>query len=555
MKKASDLFVECLENEGVEYVFGIPGEENLDFLNSLRGSRIKLILTRHEQGAGFMAASYARLTGKVGVALATLGPGATNFMTCVSYAQLGGMPTLFITGQKPVKKSKQGQFQIVEVVEMMRPVTKLAKQIVSAQNIPYLIRECFRLATREKPGPVHLELPEDIAREEVEVDERPFEVTALAPVQAPPGEIDKAKRTIESARRPLLLMASGTNRCGKVKKAIEEFIDKTGMFFFSTQMGKGVVDERHPKYLGTAALSDHDYIHCAIDRSDLIVNIGHDVVEKPPFFMDRGAGKDAGKKVLHLSFFPASIDSVYFPQVEVVGDLLSNVRRLTEAVSISPQWNFSYFEKVKKEIDHHIFAKSSEDAFPLIPQRVVADIRKGLSPSGIVSLDNGMYKIWFARNYQAYESNTLLLDNALATMGAGLPVAMGAKIVYPEREVVAICGDGGLMMNSQEMETAVRLGLDLVIIVLRDNAYGMIKWKQAGMDMEDFGLDFGNPDFVQYAQSYGGVGHRISKADDLTPLVKKCLGSGGVHLIEVPIDYSENEKILLEELKNKTCVI
>ncbi len=546
--KASDLFVKCLENEGVEYIFGIPGEENLDFLNSLKASKIKLILTRHEQGAGFMAAAYARLTGKVGVALATLGPGATNFMTCASYAQLGGMPVMFITGQKPVKKSKQGRFQIIEVVEMMRPVTKLAKQIVNGTNIPYLVRESFRLARLEKPGPIHLELPEDIAREEIE--ESPFEITETSSFQAFQADIDKAIKMIEEAKRPLLLIASGANRCSRVRKAIGDLIDKTGIFFFSTQMGKGVVDERHPKHLGTAALSDHDYLHCSIDRSDLIINIGHDVVEKPPFIMDRG-----GKKVVHVAFFPANIDSVYFPQIEVVGDLHSSVQRIREGISNFSNWDFSYFEKVKKEIDLHISDKDDCDHFPLFPQKLVADVRKAVLSNGIISLDNGMYKIWFARNYQAHEPNTLLLDNALATMGAGLPVAMGAKIVHPDREVVAVCGDGGFMMNSQEMETAVRLKLDIVVIVLRDNAYGMIKWKQAGMDMDDFGLDFGNPDFVQYANSYGAIGHRVSKSGELTLLLKKCLSEGGVHLIEVPVDYSENEKVLLEELKNKTCLI
>lgn len=315
-------------------------------------------------------------------------------------------------------------------------------------------------------------------------------------------------------------------------------------------MGKGVVDERHPKYLGTAALSDHDYLHCAIDRSDLVVNIGHDVVEKPPFFMEKG-----GKKVIHVSFFPANIDNVYFPQYEVVGDISNSISEIASKFSTSSSWDFSYFEKIKKEIDLHIESKNDDESFPLIPQKFVSDIRDALSSNGILSLDNGMYKIWFARNYKAHEPNTLLLDNALATMGAGLPVAIGAKLVYPEREVVAICGDGGFMMNSQEIETAVRLKQDLVIIVLRDNAYGMIKWKQAGMGMDNFGLDFGNPDFVAYANSYGAKGHRITKKGELTNRLKECFKEGGVHLVELPVDYSENEKVLIDELKNKTCLI
>ncbi len=546
--KASDLFIKCLEDEGVEYIFGIPGEENLDMLNSLKSSSIKLILTRHEQGAGFMAAAYGRLTGKAGVAMATLGPGATNFMTCASYAQLGGMPLLFITGQKPIKRSKQGRFQIIDIVEMMKPVTKFTRQIVNGNTIPSLVRNCFRIAQREKPGPVHLELPEDIARETV--DQEPFPITSVSREQAPETDIATAIQMLGEAKMPLLLVASGANRCGRVRKIIGEFIEKTGMYFFCTQMGKGVMDERHPNYLGTAAFSDHDYLHCAVARADLILNIGHDVVEKPPFFMERNA-----KKVIHVSFFSAEIDDVYFPQHEIVGDIFHSMSCLRNTISTSKNWDFSYFKRVKVEVDGNIQEKSDHTGFPLVPQRLVADVRAAVASDGFLSLDNGMYKIWFARNYNAHEPNTLLLDNALATMGAGLPVAMGVKICNPKKEVVAICGDGGFMMNSQEMETAVRLGLNIVVLVLRDNAYGMIKWKQLGMDFEDFGLDFGNPDFVLYAESYGAKGHRISAPGELTPTLKKCLNDGGVHLIEVPIDYSENEKVFLEELKNKTCLV
>ena len=294
-----------------------------------------------------MAAAYARLTGKVGVALATLGPGATNFMTCVSYAQLGGIPVMFITGQKPIKESKQGRFQVVEVVEMMKPVTKFSKQIVDGRNVPYLIRETFRLANLEKKGPVHLELPEDIAQENVQGS--PCEITDTPNFEAFESDILRAVKMIEKSKMPLLLIASGAIRGLNVRQAIKEFIDKTGIFFFATQMGKGVLDERHERYLGTCALSDHDYIHCSIERADLIINIGHDVVEKPPFFMERG-----GKKVIHISFFPACIDAIYFPQTEVVGDLFSSIDRITKKITPSTTWDFSYFAKIKEQIDDHI---------------------------------------------------------------------------------------------------------------------------------------------------------------------------------------------------------
>ena len=547
--KASDLFIQCLENEEVQYIFGIPGEENLDLLESIRKSKIQLILTRHEQGAGFMAAAYARLTGKIGVCLSTLGPGATNFVTCCSYAFLGGMPVLFLTGQKPIKKSKQGRFQILDIVRMMEPITKYTRQIVDANNIASSLREACRIALEEKPGPVHLELPEDIAGEKTH--SCPFPVTFPAYPVPNKIAIKKAVQMIEEAKRPLLLIASGANR-KQATVSLKKFVDKTGIYFFNTQMGKGVLDETSSHFLGTAALSDHDYIHCAIHRADLIVNVGHDVVEKPPFFMT----KEGSLKVIHIHFSKANIDEVYFPQHEVLGDIAQSLEQLTEQIKISPHWDFSYFQRIKKEVDEHIYDKSHSDQFPSVPQRIVDDIQQALEPNAILSLDNGMYKIWFARNFKAHQPNTLLLDNALATMGAGLPVGIAAKMVYPQRQVMAICGDGGFMMNSQEIETALRLKLHgFVVLVLRDDAYGMIKWKQASSHFPDFGLDFTNPDFIAYAKSYGAHGIRIEKNGQLGPTLQKAFQSPGVHLIEVPIDYSENEKVFIEELKNKTCIL
>ncbi|MBN4054338.1 acetolactate synthase large subunit [Nitrospira defluvii] len=548
MMKASDLFIKCLENEGVEYIFGIPGEENLDFLESLRESSIQLILTRHEQAAGFMAATYGRLTGKTGVCLATLGPGATNFVTSASYALLGGMPVLFITGQKPIKKSKQGRFQIIDVVQMMQPITKFSKQIVDANNIPHLIRESFRIAESEKPGSVHLELPEDIASEET--NRQPFRVTEVDPSRSAWQAIDKTVEMIQEAKRPLLLIASGANR-SNTREALQAFIDATSLFFCNTQMGKGVIDERHPQFLGTAALSEGDYLHCAINRADLIVNVGHDVTEKPPFFMD----EKGHLKVIHISFYPAQMDDVYFPQHEVIGSLKTNILKITQKIKVSSNWDFGYFRRIKKEIEAQVYHTEHPESFPNTPQRIVSEIRATVENDAILAFDNGMYKIWFARNYKAYHPNTVLLDNALATMGAGLPVAVAAKLVRPEQQVIAICGDGGFMMNSQEMETAVRLKLHLVVIVLRDDAYGMIKWKQGGNAFADFGLDFGNPDFVKYAESYSAKGYRITKNDELQTRLASCLKETAVHLIEVPIDYSENERVFLKELKEKTCLL
>ena len=559
--KASDLFVKALESEDVEYIFGIPGEENLDLLNSLRKSSIKLILTRHEQAAGFMAATYGRLTGRTGVCMATLGPGATNLVTAAAYAQLGAMPMLMITGQKPIRTSKQGAFQVLDVVDMMRPLTKYTHQIASAHNIPARVREAFRRAEDERPGAAHLELPEDIAREST--DARVISRSRFDHPVASGAAIEAARTMIAQARSPLLLIGAGANRrdcCG----ALREFVDTTGIPFFSTQMGKGVIDERHRLFLGNAALSSEDYLHRAIEAADLIINVGHDVVEKPPFIMGdlpadvregadlEGAGAAGAARVIHVNTVTASVDAVYHPHQGVIGDIADSVTRLTGAIARQPHWDFNRFMTVKAALDSQLLEGVDDGRFPLFPQRLVADVRHVMPDDGVIALDNGVYKIWFARNYRAHQPNTVLLDNALASMGAGLPSAIAAKLVHPERKVMAICGDGGFMMNSQELETAVRLQLDLVVLILRDNAYGMIKWKQANMGFDDFGLDYGNPDFVQYARSYGAEGHRVAAADELLPLLEQCLSSPGVHLVEVPVDYSDNDRILNHEIRQKS---
>ena len=534
--KASDLMVKALEGEGVEYIFGIPGEENLDLLESLRHSTIELVITRHEQGAGFMAATLGRLTGKIGVCLSTLGPGATNFVTAAAYAQLGAMPMMMITGQKPIKTSKQARFQIIDVVEMMGPVTKYARQIVHGANIPSAIREAIRLAEEERPGAVHLELPEDIAEEQI-AEPFLFSPEAARRPAAEAKAIAHAVRMIEEARHPLLLVGAGANR-KRTSNMLKQFVELTGIPFICTQMGKGVIDERHPKYMGTAALSDNDSVHDATAAADLIINVGHDVIEKPPFFMT-----DGGFKVLHLSFASASVDAIYFPQLEVVGDIANAIWQIVETIDVQKHWDFSTFQTVQKQVEEHTTEKSDDPSFPLIPQRLVSDVRKAMPDDGIICLDNGMYKIWFARNYKAYQPNTILLDNALATMGAGLPSALGAAFVYPDRKILAICGDGGFMMNSQELETAVRTKRNVTTLILRDNSYGMIRWKQGTAGFKDWGLEFGNPDFVAYAESYGANGYRVEKTDDLLTLLNKCLDAGGVNVIEVPIDYAENDNL------------
>ena len=546
--KASDLFVKCLEEEGVEYVFGVPGEENLDFLDSLsRSESIKLILTRHEQGAGFMAATYGRHTGKTGVCLATLGPGATNLVTAAAYANLGGMPILMVTGQKPIKSSKQGRFQILDVVDMMRPITKYTHQLASSDNIPSRVREAFRLAEEEKPGATHIEFPEDIADEQTE--SLPLKRSLVRRPTADPKSVRAAVARIEAAKSPVLVIGAGANRT-MTSRMLLQFIEKTGIPFVTTQLGKGVIDELHPKFLGCAALSAGDFVHRSIEHSDLIINVGHDVIEKPPFFMKQG-----GTEVIHISTNTASVDPVYFPSIEVIGDIANAIWQMKEDVMPQGAWNFDFMAKARAAEVAHTASLDNDARFPIFPPFLVRKIREAMPPNGIICLDNGVYKIWFARNYPARQANTVLLDNALATMGAGLPSAMASAMVYPDRKVLAICGDGGFMMNSQEMETAVRLKLNITVLVLNDSSYGMIRWKQANMGFADWGLTYGNPDFVKYAESYGAHGHRVESAEGLPELLAECLATPGVHLIDCAVDYSENDQILNKDIKKLSAAV
>ena len=536
----AELLVSALENEGVQQIFGIPGEENLAFVDALRRSSIKLMVTRHEQAAAFMAATHGRLTGKAGVCLTTLGPGALNLTTGAAYSLLGAMPMVMITGQKGILSRKQAQFQLVDIVSTMTPLTKMARQIVSATSIPTLVRDAFRVAQQERPGPVHLELPEDIAGEQVEA----VPLVARHHIDAPIASeqaLDRAAELIRAAQRPLVMLGAAASR-PRLAAPLSDFVRRLRVPFFNTQMGKGSVSGNSELYIGTAALSERDYVHRAIDRADLIIAIGHDAVEKPPFLMG-----SKGPSVLHIGYLPATVEEVFFPNAELIGDVGPSLRlladrlegRLPRAGALLP---------LREEILARIGDRADESRHPLTPQRIVHDVRQVMPENGIVSLDNGMYKIWFARNYRTRVANTLLLDNALATMGAGLPSAIMAALLHPTCRVLAVCGDGGFMMNSQELETAVRLGVNLVVLILRDNAYGMIRWKQAVDGFADFGMTFGNPDFDTYARSYGIGGTTVKGPDDLAPVLEAAFAAGGVQLVTVPVDYSENKRVLVDEL-------
>ncbi|OGI94512.1 hypothetical protein A3A03_02330 [Candidatus Nomurabacteria bacterium RIFCSPLOWO2_01_FULL_40_18] len=514
-KNVAEVLVECLEAHGIKYIFGVPGEENLNFLEAVRKSKITFITTRHEQAAAFMAATFGRLTDKIGVALSTLGPGATNLLTGVAYAQLSGFPLLVITGQKPIKNNKQGKFQIVDIVSMMKPVTKFTTTIAESGNIANIVYEAISLAEAERPGAVHLELPEDISEEICNASSlTPSKITH--PVENKKA-ITLALRDIEKSKRPLIVLGRGANK-NFFRKPLEEFFNKTSIPFISTQMGKGAFDESLKLYIGTTALSDGDYVHKALHHADLVIMIGHDAIEKPSFIFNNKI-----TKIIYINYFSFTF---------------------TNKININPDWDFSYFLKVRDMLKKDIAKFSDSTDFPLRPERIIGDIQKVLSKNDMLALDNGMYKIYFSRNFITKKPNGLLLDNTLATMGAGLPSGIALKIIYPKRKVLVVAGDGGIMMSIAELETAVRLKLNLVVLLLDDSGFGMIRWKQKDMNLASFGLSFNNPDFVMLAESFGAVGHKINKATDLLPTLKKALNSKGVHVIACPISYEEANKVL-----------
>jgi acetolactate synthase I/II/III large subunit len=540
--KASDLFVKQLEEEGVEYLFGLPGEENLDLLESLRTSHIKLVVTRHEQAAAFMAATYGRLTGKAGVCFSTLGPGATNLVTGVAHAQLIGAPLVAITGQKAVRDNWQACFQLIDVVSLMRPITKHAESIIDPKMVPTVLRNAFKTAQAERPGAVHVELPEDVAASETDAAlQKPGHARRPAP---DPKAIDGAAELINTSRHPLLILSAGANR-KLIWKEIRDFVERTGIHVVHTQMGKGVLSDDSLYSLFATGIHKRDYVNCGIDRADLIITAGYSIVEYPPFVWNR----ELDKKIIHLDFVAADVDRYYNPAIEVTGDISVSLRLLGPKVR---RRDDTLFKDLRQFLQEKL-AAPCEPSFPPKPAEVVCHVRQVLEEGDILTLDNGIYKLWFSRLYRTYRPNTFLLDNALATMGAGLPSALAAKMLHPERKVLAVVGDGGFLMNAQELETAMRLNLPVVVLILNDNAFGFIKWKQENMGFRSFGLDYSNPDFARFAESHGAVGMTVKNGDDLTEMLRRAFDLKKVVVIECPIDYSVNYETFSKEIESLTC--
>ena len=542
--KASDLLVRQLEEEGVEYVFGLPGEENLSFLESLRTSRIKVHITRHEQPAAFQAAAYGRLTKKAGVCFSTLGPGATNLVTGVAHAQLIGAPLVAITGQKPLRDNWQARFQLIDVVSLMRPITKHAISIADPSTIPTVVRNGFKLAQAERPGAVHIELPADVAQSTTNAS---LQVRGAVRRPAPDAKaVALAASLINAARRPLILLSGGANR-NLITEELVRFVEKTRIHAIHTQMGKGVLSDASKYSLFTTGMHKRDYVNCGLDRADLVITIGYHVVEYPPYVWNR----NLDKKILNIDFTEAEPDKYYNPVLEVVGDISDALRSL--GAQVTPKKDDDIFPAVRAFLIKKLGGDPSERKFPPTPREVVWHVRNVLGEDDIVALDNGIYKLWFSRLYKTYKPNTFLLDNALASMGAGLSTALTAKMLNPHRKVLAVVGDGGFMMNAQELETAIRYNIPVVVLILNDNAFGFIKWEQQAKGFTNFGLDVGNPDFPKFAESFGAAGLRVEERDDLSEVLREAFALGRPAVVECPVDYSVNYATFSEELADLQC--
>ncbi|MEE4175744.1 MAG: acetolactate synthase large subunit [Xanthomonadales bacterium] len=538
--KASDLMVKCLETEGIEYIFGVPGEENADFMMSLEQSEsIRFILTRHEQGAAFMAEVYGRLTGNPAGALGTLGPGATNLITGVADSNMDRAPMLVLTGQGSTERLHKESHQIMDVVSMFEPVTKWATTVHNVETIPEIIRKAVRLARTEKPGAVHIELPEDLAKEDAEA--APMQPRRFRRSVPDDKIVDQAFEMLKAAKRPVIIAGNGTIR-RRASKQLRLFCEATGIGVMSTFMAKGCVDMDADYCLYTIGLGSKDIPTLAIDEADLVITLGFDMVEYHPKLWN--PNKD--KAILHADFLPAEIDEHYHPQTELVGDLAHTLWMLNERVRERglPEFDLSGQAEVRRRMGEELAAHADDTGEgPIRPQKMLWDARQVLGADAIVLSDVGAHKMWIARHFHCHEPNTCLIPNGFCSMGFALPGSISAALVHPDREILAICGDGGVMMNVQEMETARRLGVKLTVLVWEDGGYGLISWKQEAEFDRHTALSFGNPDWLQLASAFGWNGHRVTRAEDFAGVLRTALDEDGPSLIVAPVDYRENMKL------------
>ncbi|WP_029933901.1 acetolactate synthase large subunit [Thiomicrospira pelophila] len=540
--KAAQLFVKCLENEDVEYVFGIPGEENLDLMDALLDSPIEFILTRHEQGGAFMADVYGRLTGRAGVCLSTLGPGATNLVTGVADANMDRAPVVAIAGQAATTRLHKESHQVLDLVNLFQPITKYSTQILSPNIIPEIVRKAFKVAEIEKPGCSFIDFPEDIAK--MSVDKKPLK--RQSPTAPAPNfeKVRQAADLLSQAKHPVIIAGNGVVRA-KASEALIEFAAKLNIPVATTFMAKGVIPCRHDLSIGTIGLQAHDYVACGIDRADVVMCVGYDIVEYQPAFWNH----NPGCKIIHVDTHPAEVDEYYIVETGVLGDI---GRSLESIASISHRHSDSGVANLKTMMEYEFHQYDEDQAFPVKPQKVIHDLRQALGDEDIVVCDVGAHKMWMARMYNAQAPNTCIISNGFASMGIALPGAIAAKLAKPEQVSVAVTGDAGFLMNCQEIETAVRLNLALIVLVWNDSEYGLIKWKQLNEFGRESNIHFNNPDLVKFADAFGAKGYRIEHTDELLPTLEKAIQDNCVVIIDCPVDYSENIK-LTQQLGQMIC--
>jgi len=531
--KAAELFVRCLENEGVEYIFGIPGEENLDMMDALLSSRIQFICTRHEQGAAFMADVYGRLTGRAGVCMATLGPGATNLITGVADANMDHAPLVAIAGQADTHRLHKESHQVLDLEELFRSFTKYSSRLLAPDIIPEVTRKAFKVAQTEKTGACFIEFPENIAK--MMVDDVPLAVKHSSMPEPPAERVTRAAELISSARQPIILAGNGVVRAGAWEN-LAAFAERLNIPVANTFMAKGVVPFRHPMALGSAGLQSQDYINFGFEHADVIICIGYDLVEYHPYLWH----PTRDRTIVHIDASPAEVDAHYSVSVGVVGDIKHALDRIAgQATPHDGQRMRRLREALIEEMNQH-----RDDAeCPVKPQKIIWDLRTAMDLEDIVICDVGAHKMWMARMFRCEYPNTCLISNGFASMGIAVPGAIAAKLACPERKVVAVTGDGGFLMNVQEIETACRLKIPMVVLVWNDAAYGLIEWKQMNQFGRTSHVKFNNPDFIQLAQSFGAKGYRIEQAGQLLPILRQALNDDAVSIIDCPVDYSENLRL------------
>jgi acetolactate synthase-1/2/3 large subunit len=537
-RTTAELIVACLENEGVTHVFGIPGEENIRLVDALSRSSIEYVLTRHEQGASFMAEVYGRLTGNAGVCSATLGPGAINLLLGVADATTNSTPVLALSAQVGMRRSYKESHQSVDLVSMFAPVTKWSALVATPGAVPEMVRKAFKLAQTERPGAVYLAVPEDVEAADAPESAIPLHVNVPRPDDPSAAQVERAAEILRSARNPVLLAGHGAARA-HASDAVRRFAEKLGMPVATTFHGKGIMPDDHPLALGAVGFMRHDYVNFGFDQADVIVAAGYELQEFDPVRINpRG-----DTKIIHIHRFPAEVDAHYDVAVGLHADIGRSLDALAEAVELDKPYT-SGDERIRALLADELGKGQADDSFPLTPARIVADTRAALGREDIVLVDTGALKMWMARLYPTYEPNTCLISNGLSTMAWTLPGAIAAKIARPTANVLVATGDGSFLMNSQEIETALRVGTPMVILIWVDDAYGLISWK---MDLEighNVDTRFGNPDFVAYAESFGAKGYRISSAAELLPTLREALAADTVSIVACPVDYSANSELI-----------